>query len=85
MPWLALATCISNNINPFTPNPLPMYTAKFNDLKLLVDALAPDVAKADAGNKAAKTRIRQALQRVKATAQEFRLVLNEPLTSNDQL
>jgi hypothetical protein len=62
-----------------------MYNAKFQDLKLLVNALADDVAKADKGNNAAKVRIRKALQQVKATAQEFRLVLNEPLTSNDQL
>jgi hypothetical protein len=62
-----------------------MYNAKFQDLQLLVNALADDVAKADKGNNAAKVRIRKALQQVKATAQEFRLVLNEPLTSNDQL
>lgn len=62
-----------------------MYSAKFNDLQLLVNALAEDVAKADKGNKAAKVRVRQGLQRVKTTAQEFRLVLTEPLTSNDQL
>jgi hypothetical protein len=62
-----------------------MYNAKFQDLQLLVSALADDVAKADKGNNAAKVRIRKALQQVKATAQEFRLVLNEPLTSNDQL
>lgn len=62
-----------------------MYGKKFEDLQLLVNALAEDVAKADKGNKAAKVRVRQGLQRVKATAQEFRLVLTEPLTSNDQL
>lgn len=62
-----------------------MFSAKYNDLQLLVNALADDVAKADKGNKAAKVRVRQGLQRVKTTAQEFRLVLTEPLTSNDQL
>jgi len=62
-----------------------MYNAKYQDLQLLVAALAEDVAKADKGNQAAKTRIRKALQQVKVTAQEFRLVLNEPLTPNDQL
>lgn len=62
-----------------------MYTAKYNDLQQLVAALGEDVAKADKGNKAAKVRVRQGLQRVKTTAQEFRLVLTEPLTDNDQL
>jgi hypothetical protein len=62
-----------------------MYGKKYEDLQLLVAGLADDVAKADSGNKAAKVRVRQGLQRVKATAQEFRLVLTEPLTPNDQL
>jgi hypothetical protein len=79
------ATQLENNQVAHYPQPLPMYNAKFQDLQLLVNALADDVAKADKGNNAAKVRIRKALQQVKATAQEFRLVLNEPLTSNDQL
>jgi outer membrane murein-binding lipoprotein Lpp len=61
-----------------------MYNTQFNNLKSIVDGLADDVTKANGGNKAAKVRIRQALQQIKKHAQEFRLVLTEPTTPLEQ-
>ena len=44
----------------------------YESLKKIVEAAAEDVAKADGGNKAAGTRVRKAMQDVKAAAQDVR-------------
>lgn len=44
----------------------------FDRLKQLVNELDEEVAKAEGGNKAAGTRVRQAMQEIKAAAQEVR-------------
>jgi outer membrane murein-binding lipoprotein Lpp len=61
-----------------------MYNTQHETLKALVDGLAEDVAKANTGNKAAKVRVRQGLQQIKRHATEFRAVLTEPTTPNEQ-
>jgi hypothetical protein len=61
-----------------------MYNTQYEAIKALVDAMAPDIEKANNGNKAAKVRTRQALQQVKHRATEFRAVLTEPTTPNEQ-
>lgn len=44
----------------------------YEQLKKIVAEIADDVAKAEGGNKAAGTRVRSAMQDVKAAAQEIR-------------
>ncbi len=44
----------------------------YEKLKRLVAEIEPDLQKAEGGNKAAGTRVRQAMQDIKATAQEIR-------------
>ena len=44
----------------------------YENLKQLVEATNEDVAKAAGGNKAAGTRVRKAMQEIKATAQDVR-------------
>ena len=44
----------------------------FDDLAALVEATRGDVEKAEAGNKAACTRVRKAMQEAKAAAQDVR-------------
>lgn len=44
----------------------------FERLKGIVASLDEDIAKAEGGNKAAGTRVRQAMQDVKSIAQEIR-------------
>ena len=46
---------------------------EYEDLKKLVEAAAPDVAKADQGVSAAAVRVRKAMQAVKAKAQAVRV------------
>lgn len=46
---------------------------KLDNLKKLVEAAAPDVEKADNGNKAAGTRVRKAMQAVKEAAHQIRI------------
>ena len=46
----------------------------YERLKKIVEAAAEDVAKADGGNKAAGTRVRKAMQDVKAAAQVRRVL-----------
>jgi len=46
--------------------------AEYEHLKQLVEACAEDVAKAAGGNKAAGTRVRRAMQDIKAAAQDVR-------------
>ena len=51
---------------------------KFDDLKSAVDALEEDFSKFyDKGNKAAGTRVRKAMQELKARAQAIRLDVQE--------
>ena len=45
---------------------------EYEHLKELVEACADDVAKASGGNKAAGTRVRKAMQEIKALAQTIR-------------
>ena len=49
---------------------------KFTALKDLISSLESDVAKIVAGNKAARTRVRVGLQKVKTLAQELRIDIN---------
>jgi len=44
----------------------------FEDMKALMASLDEDIAKAEGGNKAAGTRVRQAMQELKTMAQEVR-------------
>ena len=46
---------------------------KFNELKSLITALQSEVDKVEAGNKAARTRTRVGLQKVKVLAQDLRI------------
>ncbi len=46
--------------------------AAYERLKQLVEATSEDVAKAAGGNKAAGTRVRKAMQAIKAASQEVR-------------
>ena len=50
---------------------------EYDQLKALVEAAADDVSKAEAGNKAAGTRVRKQMQEVKAAAQAVRVKLLE--------
>ena len=45
---------------------------EFDHLKSLIEAASDDIAKAEAGNKAAGTRIRKSMQEVKEAAQVVR-------------
>lgn len=45
---------------------------EYDHLRSLVEAAADDVAKAEAGNKAAGTRVRKSMQEVKDAAQTLR-------------
>ena len=45
---------------------------EYEQLRKLVEQCAEDVAKAEGGNKAAGTRVRKAMQEVKAAAQDVR-------------
>ncbi len=45
---------------------------EYDKLKELVEACADDIAKADGGNRSAGTRVRKAMQDIKAQAQELR-------------
>jgi hypothetical protein len=49
----------------------------FEKLKALVAAAEEDVVKIDKGNKAAGTRVRKAMQEIKAAAQEVRVKVLE--------
>lgn len=49
----------------------------YERLKQLVEACSEDVAKAAGGNKAAGTRVRKAMQEIKAAAQEVRIKVLE--------
>ena len=50
---------------------------EYENLKALVEGIADDLAKAEAGNKAAGTRVRKQMQDVKAAAQTVRVnILN---------
>ena len=52
--------------------------SKYDDLKAKVDEIAEDVGKFyDKGNNAAGTRIRKAMQEVKAIAQDIRTEVQE--------
>ncbi|HUU82888.1 MAG TPA: histone H1 [Phycisphaerae bacterium] len=53
----------------------------YQKLRELVEAVAEDVAKATGGNKAAGTRVRKAMQDIKATAQEVRKKILEVRSS----
>lgn len=44
----------------------------YENLKKLIDSIEDDVKKAEGGNKAAGTRVRQAMQDVKNVAQDIR-------------
>lgn len=50
---------------------------EYEQLKALVEAAADDVAKAQAGNKAAGTRVRKQMQEIKAAAQAVRVKVLE--------
>ena len=50
---------------------------QYEQLKLLVEQAAEDVAKAEGGNKAAGTRVRKAMQDIKKAAQDVRIKVLE--------
>ena len=45
---------------------------EYEDLKVLVDEIESDISKAEGGNKAAGTRVRKQMQRIKQAAQLVR-------------
>ena len=45
---------------------------EYEDLKVLVDEIESDISKAQGGNKAAGTRVRKQMQRIKQAAQLVR-------------
>jgi hypothetical protein len=47
-------------------------TQNYDNLVSTVEAIRPDMEKAEKGNKAATSRVRKAMQEVKAIAQEIR-------------
>ena len=47
-------------------------TQNYDNLVSTVEALRPDMEKAEKGNKAATSRVRKAMQEVKSIAQEIR-------------
>jgi len=55
----------------------------YETLKRLVESAADDVAKAEGGNKAAGTRVRKAMQEIKAVAQEVRKKILEVRSDAD--
>ena len=54
---------------------------EYETLKMLVEASAEDVAKAEGGNKAAGTRVRKAMQDIKNAAQAVRKKILEVRSS----
>jgi hypothetical protein len=56
--------------------------AAYERLKQLVEACSEDVAKAAGGNKAAGTRVRKAMQDIKAAAQDVRKKVLEERTES---
>lgn len=55
----------------------------YEKLRQLVEQAAEDIAKAEGGNKAAGTRVRKAMQDIKATAQDVRKKILEVRSSGD--
>ncbi|MDX1565575.1 MAG: hypothetical protein R3236_09230 [Phycisphaeraceae bacterium] len=55
---------------------------EYQQLKSLVEGVADDLAKAEAGNKAAGTRVRKQMQDIKSAAQAVRVKILE-LRSSD--
>jgi Histone H1-like protein Hc1 len=47
----------------------------YDRLRKLVESVEDDVAKAEGGNKAAGTRVRKAMQDIKAAAQDLRVAV----------
>lgn len=64
---IAGAPCVG-----FQPKAKGYSVDAFHRMKELVGSLDEDIAKAEGGNKAAGTRVRQAMQEIKAMAQEVR-------------
>lgn len=58
---------------------------EYERLKQMVEEAAEDVAKAEGGNKAAGTRVRKAMQDVKAAAQEVRKKILEGRSAGDSV
>lgn len=56
----------------------------YERLKKIVLECEEDFRKADGGNKAAKTRVRKAMQDVKNTAQEIRQAMLSPSTDKPE-
>jgi Histone H1-like protein Hc1 len=54
---------------------------EYENLKMMVEASAEDVAKAEGGNKAAGTRVRKAMQDIKNAAQAVRKKILEVRSS----
>ena len=45
---------------------------EYEDLKVLIDEIEADISKAEGGNKAAGTRVRKQMQKIKDAAQDVR-------------
>ncbi len=45
---------------------------EYEDLKVLIDEIEADISKAEGGNKAAGTRVRKQMQKIKQSAQVVR-------------
>ena len=60
------------SISKRTPNSTPPMTQNYENLIAAVEAIRGDVEKAEKGNKAATSRVRKAMQDVKAIAQDIR-------------
>ena len=55
----------------------------YEEMKRLIESITEDVAKAEGGNKAAGTRVRQAMQEIKNKAQDIRKEVLELRGSGD--
>jgi hypothetical protein len=62
---------------------MEMSMQEYQQLKALVLQVEDDLAKATGGNKAAGTRVRKAMQEIKALAQEIRKHILETRTESE--
>lgn len=65
------ASLLTGPERPDTPNP-PTMSQNYEALVKAINDCREDVEKAESGNKAATSRVRKAMQEVKAIAQELR-------------
>jgi hypothetical protein len=75
---------MAQSLQGYTPFSKEWIMEAFEKLKALVVAAEEDVIKIDKGNKAAGTRVRKAMQDIKAAAQEVRVKVLEVKSQQPQ-